>query len=31
MERAKTFQDVPHAHPREIHGTSLEDFGNLIL
>ena len=21
-------QDVPHAHPREIHGTSLEDFAD---
>jgi SAM-dependent methyltransferase len=24
----ENLQDVPHAHPREIHGTSLEDFGN---
>jgi ubiquinone/menaquinone biosynthesis C-methylase UbiE len=22
----ENLQDVPHAHPREIHGTSLEDF-----
>ena len=21
-------QDLPHAHPREIHGTNLEDFGD---
>jgi len=24
----ENLQDVPHAHPREIHGTSLEDFGD---
>jgi SAM-dependent methyltransferase len=24
----ENLQDVPHAHPREIQGTSLEDFGD---
>ena len=24
----ENLQDVPHAHPREIHGTSLEDFAD---
>jgi len=24
----ENLQDLPHAHPREIHGTSLEDFGD---
>src|ERR1019366_1077909 len=24
----KNLQDLPHAHPREIHGTSLEDFAD---
>jgi len=24
----ENLRDVPHAHPREIHGTSLEDFGD---
>ena len=24
----ENLQDVPHARPREIHGTSLEDFGD---
>jgi SAM-dependent methyltransferase len=24
----ESLQDVPHAHAREIHGTSLEDFGD---
>ncbi len=24
----ENLQDLPHAHPREIHGTSLEDFAD---
>ena len=24
----ENLQDLPHAHPRAIHGTSLEDFGD---
>jgi SAM-dependent methyltransferase len=24
----ENLQDIPHAHPREIHGTSLEDFAD---
>jgi len=24
----ENLRDVPHAHPREIHGTSLEDFAD---